>query len=97
MKNRGLEEFKGLIKDSNNSTDLKARDWKLYTIILRRKLQQPPLALSKALKNIVDLDGLRKTHIRDGAAVVNYLVWHDRQMQEIYGAAGYSPFRVVEQ
>lgn len=51
--------------------------------------QQSPLALSKALKNPVELDGLRKAHIRDGAAVVNYLAWLDRQMQEIYGAAGY--------
>ncbi|KAA3479646.1 putative Xaa-Pro aminopeptidase P isoform X4 [Gossypium australe] len=52
-------------------------------------LQQSPLALSKALKNPVELDGLRNAHIRDGAAVVQYLVWLDKQMQEIYGASGY--------
>ncbi|XP_038977171.1 aminopeptidase P1 [Phoenix dactylifera] len=28
-------------------------------------------------------------HIRDGAAVVQFLVWLDNQMQEIYGASGY--------
>ncbi|MBA0628267.1 hypothetical protein Godav_023028 [Gossypium davidsonii] len=78
-------------------------------------LQQSPLALAKALKvvdafpiwlnltieNPVELDGLRNAHIRDGAAVVQYLVWLDKQacndaislsnaqMQEIYGASGY--------
>ncbi|MQL82776.1 hypothetical protein Taro_015236 [Colocasia esculenta] len=52
-------------------------------------LQPSPLALAKALKNPVELDGLRKAHIRDGAAVVQYLVWMDQQMQQIYGASGY--------
>ncbi|PIA55641.1 hypothetical protein AQUCO_00700153v1 [Aquilegia coerulea] len=52
-------------------------------------LQQSPLALEKALKNPVELDGLRKCHIRDGAAVVQYLVWLDKQMQDNYGAPGY--------
>ncbi|KAF8409917.1 hypothetical protein HHK36_002436 [Tetracentron sinense] len=43
-------------------------------------LQQSPLALAKAIKNPVELDGLRKAHIRDGAAVVQYLVWLDKQV-----------------
>ncbi|PHT56543.1 hypothetical protein CQW23_05029 [Capsicum baccatum] len=52
-------------------------------------LQQSPLALPKALKNPVEIEGLKKAHIRDGAAVVQYLVWLDKQMQELYGASGY--------
>ncbi|KAI6700175.1 hypothetical protein NL676_014499 [Syzygium grande] len=52
-------------------------------------LKQSPSALAKALKNPIELDGLRKAHIRDGAAVVQYLVWLDKQMQEDYGASGY--------
>ncbi|XP_072991171.1 aminopeptidase P1 [Typha latifolia] len=52
-------------------------------------MQQSPLALAKALKNPSELDGLRKAHIRDGAAVVQYLVWLDNQMQNLYGASGY--------
>ncbi|GAB2279191.1 actin patch protein [Dionaea muscipula] len=52
-------------------------------------LQQSPLALPKALKNPVELDGLKKCHIRDGAAVVQFLVWLDKQMQDLYGASGY--------
>ncbi|KAL5204835.1 hypothetical protein ABZP36_009706 [Zizania latifolia] len=50
---------------------------------------QSPVALPKAVKNPVELDGLRKAHIRDGAAVVQYLAWLDNQMQENYGASGY--------
>uniref|UniRef100_A0A0A0KKA4 Xaa-Pro aminopeptidase n=1 Tax=Cucumis sativus TaxID=3659 RepID=A0A0A0KKA4_CUCSA len=45
-------------------------------------LQQSPLALEKALKNSVELDGLKKAHIRDGVAVVQYLVWLDKQGME---------------
>lgn len=51
--------------------------------------QQSPLALAKALKNVTELNGLRNAHIRDGAAVVQFLVWLDKQMQEVYGASGY--------
>ncbi|XP_071913487.1 aminopeptidase P1-like isoform X1 [Coffea arabica] len=40
-------------------------------------------------ENPVEMDGLKKAHIRDGAAVVQYLVWLDKQMQELYGASGY--------
>ncbi|KQJ88315.1 probable Xaa-Pro aminopeptidase P [Brachypodium distachyon] len=50
---------------------------------------QSPIALPKAVKNPMELDGLRKAHIRDGAAVVQYLAWLDNQMQENYGAPGY--------
>ncbi|KAK3035251.1 hypothetical protein RJ639_033885 [Escallonia herrerae] len=52
-------------------------------------LQPSPLALAKAIKNSAEMDGLKKAHIRDGAAVVQYLVWLDKQMQENYGASGY--------
>ncbi|KAK1665184.1 hypothetical protein QYE76_053343 [Lolium multiflorum] len=50
---------------------------------------QSPIALPKAVKNPMELDGLRKAHIRDGAAVVQYLAWLDNQMQDHYGASGY--------
>ncbi|GMN66244.1 hypothetical protein TIFTF001_035343 [Ficus carica] len=63
----------------------------LYTKLNSEKvlLRPSPLALAKALKNPIELDGLKKAHIRDGAAVVQYLVWLDKQMQEIYSASGY--------
>ncbi|KAD3640785.1 hypothetical protein E3N88_30008 [Mikania micrantha] len=52
-------------------------------------LQQSPLALPKSLKNPVEMEGLKNAHIRDGAAIVQYFAWLDKQMQEIYGASGY--------
>ncbi|KAL2631472.1 hypothetical protein R1flu_016158 [Riccia fluitans] len=52
-------------------------------------LQQSPLALAKALKHPVELEGLRRCHSRDGAAVVEFTAWLDTQMQELYGAAGF--------
>ncbi|KAL3689341.1 hypothetical protein R1sor_015650 [Riccia sorocarpa] len=52
-------------------------------------LQQSPLALAKALKHPVELEGLRRCHVRDGAAVVEFTAWLDTQMQEIYGAPGF--------
>ncbi|GKU94577.1 hypothetical protein SLEP1_g8049 [Rubroshorea leprosula] len=63
----------------------------LYSILDIDKvlLQQSPLALAKALKNPVELEGLKNAHIRDGAAVVQFLAWLDKQMKESYGAPGY--------
>jgi len=55
----------------------------------RAVLQQSPLALAKALKHPVELDGMRNAHVRDGAAVISYIFWLDAQMQDLYGAAGY--------
>ncbi|KAL5168540.1 Aminopeptidase P1 [Glycine soja] len=87
-------------KAEENSNDLIWADPKKCCYALYAKLnpdkvllQQSPLALAKALKvvslNSVELDGLKKAHIRDGAAVVQYLVWLDKKMQDIYGASGY--------
>ncbi|PRQ47675.1 putative xaa-Pro aminopeptidase [Rosa chinensis] len=49
--------------------------------------QQSSLALAKALKNPIELEGLKNAHIRDGTVVVQYHVWLDKQ--EMYGASGF--------
>jgi Xaa-Pro aminopeptidase len=38
-----------------------------------------PIALLKAVKNPVEIDGARAAHQRDGAAVVRFLAWFDRE------------------
>ena len=38
-----------------------------------------PISLMKACKNAAELDGARAAHIRDGAAMVNFLSWFDAQ------------------
>ncbi|KAF7828822.1 putative Xaa-Pro aminopeptidase P [Senna tora] len=84
------------VKTKENSNDLIWADpgsccYALYSKLNPDKvhLQQSPLALAKALKNPVELEGLRKAHVRDGAAVVQYLVWLDKKLQDNYGASGY--------
>ncbi|KAK9265713.1 hypothetical protein L1049_025307 [Liquidambar formosana] len=86
----------GLNEAEENNCDLIWADpgsccYALYSKLNSEKvlLQQSPLALAKAIKNPVELDGLKNAHIRDGAAVVQYLAWLDKQMQDIYGAPGY--------
>ncbi|XP_048322513.2 probable Xaa-Pro aminopeptidase P [Ziziphus jujuba] len=57
----------------------KTLEWTLNWCILQSMFDRTP----------VELEGLRKANIRDGVAVVQYLVWLDKQMQEIYGVSGY--------
>jgi Xaa-Pro aminopeptidase len=38
-----------------------------------------PAVLPKARKNATELDGARRAHIRDGAAMVRFLAWIDRE------------------
>jgi Xaa-Pro aminopeptidase len=38
-----------------------------------------PIALMKAMKNAIEIDGARAAHVRDGAAVVRFLAWLDRE------------------
>jgi Xaa-Pro aminopeptidase len=38
-----------------------------------------PIALMKAVKNPIEIDGARAAHCRDGAAVARFLAWFDRE------------------
>jgi len=57
-----------------------------------------PVVLPKARKNSTELDGARRAHIRDGAAMVRFLAWLDRtapsgELDEIAAAAKLEEFR----
>ncbi|KXS19196.1 Creatinase/aminopeptidase [Gonapodya prolifera JEL478] len=39
-----------------------------------------PLTLAKAIKNPVELEGFRQCHLRDGAAVCNFLGWLEHEL-----------------
>lgn len=41
-----------------------------------------PLTLMKAQKNPVEIEGSRKTHLRDGAAMVRFLAWLAREIPQ---------------
>jgi Xaa-Pro aminopeptidase len=57
-----------------------------------------PIALMKAAKNDVELDGARAAHLRDGVAVARFLAWFDRAapdggLTEIEAAQALETFR----
>jgi Xaa-Pro aminopeptidase len=57
-----------------------------------------PIALMKAVKNSVEIEGARAAHVRDGAAVVRFLAWLDREapqgkLTEIDAVAALESFR----
>ncbi|KAH7122811.1 putative Xaa-Pro aminopeptidase P [Dendryphion nanum] len=39
-----------------------------------------PIADAKAIKNSVELEGMRQSHIRDGAALIEYFAWLEDQL-----------------
>ncbi|KAJ1668498.1 hypothetical protein IW140_000330 [Coemansia sp. RSA 1813] len=43
-------------------------------------IDSAPITQLKALKNPVELDGMRQCHIRDGAAMANYFGWLENEM-----------------
>lgn len=53
----------------------------------------------KALKNVVEAEGMRDCHIRDGVALVQYFAWLERTVlageyvDEITGATQLEEFR----
>jgi Xaa-Pro aminopeptidase len=57
-----------------------------------------PIALMKAVKNSVEIEGARTAHRRDGAAVLRFLAWFDREapsgkLTEIDAVAALETFR----
>ena len=57
-----------------------------------------PITLMKAVKNAAEIAGTRAAHLRDGAAVANFLAWFDREapqgkLTEIDAVAALETFR----
>jgi Xaa-Pro aminopeptidase len=57
-----------------------------------------PITLIKAVKNAAEIEGTRAAHLRDGAAVANFLAWFDREapqgkLTEIDAVAALETFR----
>ena len=51
-----------------------------------------PIAMMKAVKNPVEIEGAREAHLRDGAAVTRFLAWFDHEAPK----AGLSEIDTVE-
>ena len=39
-----------------------------------------PIGDAKAVKNTTELDGMRASHVRDGAALIEYFAWLEDQL-----------------
>ncbi|PVG02009.1 putative aminopeptidase P, cytoplasmic [Serendipita vermifera] len=55
----------------------------IVNIIGRDKviIDRAPVTDSKSLKNEVEIEGFRQSHIRDGAALARYFAWLEQQLQ----------------
>ncbi len=61
---------------------------------------EDPCALLRAVKNAVELDGMRSAHVRDGAALTSFLAWLDthwekERLTEIDAARKLETFRAA--
>lgn len=80
----GLQEFLGKLKnvtvmlDPNNTSDTVAR-WILNCGVV---YAASPVALPKAVKNEVQIEGTRKAMERDGAALVKLYMWLEKAVVE---------------
>ncbi|MBH0017116.1 aminopeptidase P family protein [Pseudoalteromonas sp. NGC95] len=81
-----LDEY--LLSISNCVTQI---DPKVINAHMARLLQKPdvnviqssdPIGLLKAQKNPIEITGMKACHIRDGAALINFLSWLDLQVRE---------------
>ena len=60
-------------------------NYKLYQGIARcRVVDMDPVQLMKAVKNPVELENMRKTHIKDGVAVTRFMHWAKTHAKEGY-------------
>ncbi|KAJ6605041.1 Xaa-Pro aminopeptidase ApepP [Pseudolycoriella hygida] len=67
----------------------------------RRLIRTSPIVLLKVVKNDVEANGMREANIRDGAAVIQYLSWLDRNIDhmritELSGARKLGEFREAQ-
>uniref|UniRef100_A0A182P193 Aminopeptidase P N-terminal domain-containing protein n=1 Tax=Anopheles epiroticus TaxID=199890 RepID=A0A182P193_9DIPT len=93
----GVEEY---VRGGNRMIVSTACNQALYAAIPadQRIQQYSVVAKMKAVKNAVEASGMRRAHVRDGAAVVRYLHWLEQNVDggnvtELSGAAMLHEFR----
>ncbi|GLV42514.1 Aminopeptidase P [Carabus blaptoides fortunei] len=59
-------------------------------------IQASPVAVMKAIKNKTEADGMRQSHIRDGAAVCRYFAWLESALQAGEKVTEASGARILE-
>jgi Xaa-Pro aminopeptidase len=60
-----------------------------YKLSVKVREEKNPIILAKALKNESEIDNIRKTHVKDGVALVKFICWLEKEI-----SAGNSPSEV---
>ncbi|OLL25747.1 putative Xaa-Pro aminopeptidase P [Neolecta irregularis DAH-3] len=62
----------------------KTASWALVNALGQNNVEeiQSPIQMAKAVKNDVELDGMRKCHIRDGASLIEYFAWLEDSLKD---------------
>ena len=65
--------------------DPSSLNWQLKSVLdgsgVRLDCCKSPVALAKAVKNPVEIEGMRQAHVRDGVAMVRFLHWLERSVK----------------
>ncbi|MDE0695353.1 MAG: aminopeptidase P family protein [Boseongicola sp.] len=79
--------------------DEQTAPWKIAEILEDRAVwDNDPCFMSKACKNDAEIEGMQSAHLRDGAAMVEFLAWFDKEapkggLTEISAARALEEFR----
>jgi Xaa-Pro aminopeptidase len=95
---RALDQMKGKKVIADPATAAAAVLDRLHRAGAVIKHQPDPCQLPKACKNPLEIEGMRKAHIRDGAAMVRFLAWFNDaaaggELTEIAAAEALEGFR----
>lgn len=67
---------KGLSAEETVLLDPRKVSYEIYSSVAGKKVEKTnPTQLSKAIKNPVELDNIRKAHIKDGVAFTKFMYW----------------------
>ena len=76
-----IKEYKG----KNIGMDNKSAPTAIFRLLKKHKIWveniSDPIQLWKAIKNPVELDNIKKAHLRDGVAVTRFLMWLEQNYQ----------------
>ncbi|XP_053699120.1 xaa-Pro aminopeptidase ApepP-like [Sabethes cyaneus] len=99
-----LAGIKEQVQEHNKIIIATACNQAFYALIpADQRIQQYSIVATKrAVKNAIEAEGMRKAHIRDGAAVVRYLHWLEENVDsenitELSGAMKLREFRSVQE
>ena len=81
----GLEEYLSATGSMNLYADASTLNWQLDQALFSAGITlvrgATPVRRAKAVKNAVEIEGMRQSHIRDGVAMVRFLHWLEKSVR----------------